>query len=86
MTTAIPLEVAGLCEDCQHISANRKQCEKCGSKSMLPLAEVLNREIASVQQGLVVPIAGSRQEDGADVTVGAPSIRRLISQLDEVLQ
>jgi len=44
MPEAIPLETAGLCQDCAHISANRKRCDKCQSQAMLPLAEVLNRD------------------------------------------
>jgi len=46
--TMIPLSTAYLCEDCQCVGSSSVQCE-CGSKSLLCLAVVLNREIAILQ-------------------------------------
>lgn len=41
----VPLERAQLCLDCESITAaEHGQCECCGSRSLLGLARVLNRE------------------------------------------
>lgn len=44
MTTPIPLSHAALCVDCAHISANLRQCAKCGSYAVMSLANVLDRD------------------------------------------
>ncbi len=49
----IPLESAYLCEDCQCIGSSSVQCE-CGSRSLLCLAAVLNREIAVLRDAALV--------------------------------
>ncbi len=41
---AVPLALAVLCLDCNHISAGLNQCARCGSKSTLPLAPILDRK------------------------------------------
>ncbi len=56
----IPLVSAYLCEDCQCVGSSSVQCE-CGSKSLLCLAAVLNREIAILQ------FAESGKYDSAEV-------------------
>ncbi len=56
----IPLESAYLCEDCQCVGSSSMQCE-CGSKSLLCLAAVLNREIVISQ------LAESGEYDSAEI-------------------
>jgi hypothetical protein len=39
-----PLTTAALCEDCHEIGNNLRQCACCGSRSLLALAPVLDRQ------------------------------------------
>lgn len=40
-----PLSSLYLCEDCQRVSQNSKQCEACSSKSIASLDGLVNRDI-----------------------------------------
>ena len=40
----IPLKFAQLCQDCNAIGNDHKQCPSCASTALLPLAGVLDRK------------------------------------------
>ena len=41
----VPLEQAQLCQDCEAITAAPNgRCQRCGSRALLSVAKVLNRE------------------------------------------
>jgi hypothetical protein len=39
-----PLNTAALCQDCAEVGDNLRRCACCGSRSLLALASVLNRD------------------------------------------
>lgn len=54
LRSAIPLSLAVLCVDCEHISAARNsECARCGSKSTIHLSAVLKlmKEEANADEG-----------------------------------
>lgn len=39
-----PLSNSALCEDCGEVGDNLRNCACCGSRALMPLAPLLNRE------------------------------------------
>ena len=42
--THFPLNTAALCQDCSEVGDSLRRCACCGSRSLIALAPVLNRE------------------------------------------
>ena len=42
--THFPLNTAALCEDCREVGSDLRCCACCGSRSLMALAPLLNRE------------------------------------------
>ncbi len=44
---SVPLSRAILCLDCEQITASEQNCSVCGSRSVLSLARIIDREEAA---------------------------------------
>jgi hypothetical protein len=44
--THFPINTAALCQDCSEVGDSLSECVCCGSRSLIALAPVLNREVS----------------------------------------
>jgi hypothetical protein len=64
MMQHIPLESAYLCIDCSSIGNNYSSCPACASKVLMSLADILDRDVTSIEVERVLAFAYPRATMG----------------------